>query len=158
MLDVDGVLTDGRIAFSHTGERTQTFHVHDGRALKQWQALGGQVVLVSGREGGALDRRAWELGIKVQRTGIVDKLEAYTSLKVEMGFRDVAIAYVGDDEPDLPPMSQAAFPVAVANAMPRVKRAARYVTRRSGGEGAVAEVIDMLLRARSISAPPAPST
>lgn len=157
VLDVDGVLTDGGILIGPAGELTLAFHVQDGRAIKQWQARGGQIAILSGRDGGALDCRARELGIGVLRCGVKDKLAGYESVLADTGFADGATAYVGDDEPDLGPLSRAALPVAVANAVPRVKRAARYVTRRTGGQGAVAEVIELILRAKDAAAPITPT-
>jgi 3-deoxy-D-manno-octulosonate 8-phosphate phosphatase (KDO 8-P phosphatase) len=151
VLDVDGVLTDGRIVLGPGGELSLAFHVQDGRAIKQWQARGGRIALLSGREGGALDHRARELGIQVVRCGVTDKAAAYKSLLADLGVPDSVTAYIGDDEPDLGPMARAALPVAVANAVPRVKRAARYVTRRRGGHGAVAEVLDLIGRVKCAS-------
>ena len=104
------------------------------------------VAVLSGRGGEAVVRRAAELGIELVHTGVTDKLAAYESILVSAGRRDEAVGYVGDDIPDLAPMARAHFSVAVADAVPAVKRAADYVTRRAGGRGAVAEVVELLLR------------
>lgn len=146
ILDVDGVLTDGRIAVAPSGEWTKAFYVQDGCALKLWQRLGGKVALLSGRAEEAVDRRAAELGIEWVHSGVTDKLRAYRAVLASAGYRDAEVSYVGDDLPDLAPMRCCGFPVAVANAAPVVKRAAHYVTRRRGGGGAVAEVVEVLLR------------
>jgi 3-deoxy-D-manno-octulosonate 8-phosphate phosphatase (KDO 8-P phosphatase) len=146
ILDVDGVLTDGLIVTGPEGERIKRFYVQDGCAIKLWQRCGLEVALLSGRGGEVVERRAAELGIEWVRTGVSDKSEAYESILSEGTRSDSAVAYVGDDLPDLGPMARCGFPVAVANAVPAVKRASAYVTRRAGGRGAVAEVIELLLR------------
>ena len=149
ILDVDGVLTDGRLTPLPDGEASKAFYVQDGVALKLWQRCGGQAAILSGRSETATLRRAAELGIECVRTGVSDKTTAYRELLASLGFGDAAVAYVGDDLPDLGPMAHCAFPVAVADAVPAVKRAAAYVTRRCGGTGAVAEVVELLLRKRN---------
>ena len=146
VLDVDGVLTDGRITPAASGEWTKAFYVQDGCALKLWQRLGGKIALLSGRAEEAIDRRAAELGIEWVRRDVTDKLSAYRAVLASAGCGDAEVSYVGDDLPDLAPMGCCGFPVAVANAAPAVKRAALYVTRHQGGGGAVAEVVELLLR------------
>ena len=146
ILDVDGVLTDGRVAFGAAGEVGKSFHVRDGCAIKLWRACGRKVAVLSGRRSGALTHRAAELGIDTVHMGASDKLEGYRAILAEAGCADAETAYVGDDLPDLGPMRRAGFAVAVANAAPDVKRVAHYVTRRGGGGGAVAEVIELVLR------------
>ncbi len=148
ILDVDGVLTDGRVWAASDGRATTGFHVHDGCAIKLWQRCGGKVAILSGRTEEAVTRRAAELGIEWVHTGVMDKLAGYEAVLSAAQCGDAATGYVGDDLPDLPPMGRCAFPVAVANAIPAVKRAALYVTRRSGGAGAVAEVVELLLQKR----------
>ncbi len=146
ILDVDGVLTDGRLCFSGDGEPTRRFHVRDGHAIKLWSRGGGKTALLSGRSGGEIVRRAKELGIEQVKLGVADKLAAYEAILAALGCVDAAVAYVGDDYPDLGPMQRCAWPVAVADAVAAVKRAAQYVTRRAGGCGAVAEAIELILR------------
>ena len=146
ILDVDGVLTDGRLTAGGDGEWAKGFHVQDGCAIKLWQRCGGRVALLSGRSEAVIKKRAKELDIEFVRTGEADKTSAYGDIVAEVGCGDEAVAYVGDDLPDVGPMSRAGFPVAVANAHPAVKRVSMYVTRRSGGDGAAAEVIEFLLR------------
>lgn len=146
ILDVDGVLTDGRVTASRGGEDAKAFHVQDGCAIKVWQQHAGLVAVLSGRESSEVKRRAEELGIAWLRMGIDDKLLGFEELLQSAEVPASAVAYVGDDLPDLGPMRRSAWPVAVANAVPTVKRAAQYVTRRRGGEGAVAETIELLLR------------
>ena len=148
ILDVDGVLTDGRLAMADTGEPAKTFYVRDGVAIKNWQRCGGKIAILSGRSEASVARRAVELGIELVLTGAEDKRTGYDAILAATGCRDVTAGYVGDDLPDLAPMGRCGFPVAVRNAAPAVKQAAMYVTRHRGGEGAVAEVIELLLRKR----------
>jgi len=146
ILDVDGVLTDGRLSSSGDDESARRFHVHDGCAIKLWKRSGGKIAILSGREGRNVMRRAAELGIDWVKLGVADKLAGYEAILASAGCVDTVVAYVGDDLPDLGPMSRCAWPVAVADAIPEVKRTAQYVTRRTGGCGAVAEVIELILR------------
>jgi 3-deoxy-D-manno-octulosonate 8-phosphate phosphatase (KDO 8-P phosphatase) len=146
VLDVDGVLTDGAIELPEEGPLTQRFSTQDGCALKLWQRAGHTVAIISGRRSGAVARRAAELGISEIRQGCGDKLAAYEALLRGSGATDGTVCYVGDDLPDLGPMRRCGLPVAVANAVSRVKQASGYVTCRPGGSGAVAEVIELILR------------
>lgn len=160
VLDVDGVLTDGCVTTaspgrpgSPGGEPSKRFFVQDGCAIKLWQRCGLDVAVLSGRADRAVEWRAAELGIKAVHIGVTDKLSGYEAILAASGRGDAAAAYIGDDLPDLGPMSRCGFPVAVANAVPAVKRAALYVTRRTGGAGAVAEVVELLLRKRMLWSP-----
>lgn len=146
ILDVDGVLTAGQVVFSQDGEAGKTFDVHDGCCIKLWSRCGGRCAIISGRKSGAVDLRAAEIGIETVVQGAADKLTAYRGVLEELGADPQHVCYVGDDLPDLPPMERCALPVAVANAVPAVKQVAGYVTRRRGGDGAVAEVIELILR------------
>ena len=146
ILDVDGVLTDGSVVTGPDGDGAKAFYVQDGCAIKLWQRCGGKVAILSGRGEQAVKRRAVELGIEIVHTEVKNKLAAYETILAAEGSTDSAAGYLGDDLPDLGPMSRVAFPAAVANAHPAVKRAALYITRRGGGCGAVAEVVEFLLR------------
>jgi len=149
ILDVDGVLTDGTLTLTATGEPVKNFHVQDGFAIKLWQRAGGKVALLSGRDSNIVSARVAGLGIDIILQGANDKAVAYETIKQQAHFDDPAIAYVGDDIPDLPPMRRCAFAVAVRNAVPTVKQAAHYITRRPGGQGAVAEIVEFILRKQS---------
>lgn len=146
ILDVDGVLTDGRLPYDEDGNVVKHFHVQDGGAIRLWQKFGGQVAIISGRTSPAVERRAADVGVTALAQGVRDKLPAYEQFMTETGATDAQVCFVGDDLIDLPPMRRCGWPVAVANARPQVKRAAAYVTRRRGGHGAVAEVVERLLR------------
>jgi len=146
ILDVDGVLTDGRISASEDEESVRWFHVHDGCAIKHWKRRGGLTAILSARSGRDVARRAAELGIDWVKQGVTDKLAGYDAILSSASCDDAAVVYLGDDLPDLGPMSRCAWPVAVGDAVPTVKRRAQYVTRRAGGCGAVAEVIELILR------------
>jgi 3-deoxy-D-manno-octulosonate 8-phosphate phosphatase (KDO 8-P phosphatase) len=146
ILDVDGVLTDGRLAIGADGESHKSFHVRDGCAIKLWRRSGGQVAILSGRTHPGLARRAVELEINLVETGQARKLDAYQRIVDRAMVADAEVGYVGDDLPDLAVMRRCAWPVAVAGAAPDVKRVARYVTRAHGGRGAVAEVVELLMR------------
>lgn len=146
VLDVDGVLTDGGLFIGEGGEELKRFSVQDGCAIKLWQRSGGEVAVLSGRASSALDTRLRELGIKHARTGSPSKRDDLEKLFEAADAGASQSAFVGDDLPDIAPMRMCALPVAVANAVPEVKRTAQLITRRCGGAGAVAELIEYLLR------------
>lgn len=146
VLDVDGVLTDGRISASRDGGDAKWFHVQDGCAIKLWQKSGGRVAILTGRESSEVKRRADELGIQFLRMGVEDKATGLRELLARAQVGANQAAYIGDDLPDAPAMTLCAFAVAPQNAVPDVKRIAQYVTRRRGGDGAVAETIELILR------------
>jgi len=127
-------------------ETIKRFHVQDGAAMKLAQQCELTLAVISGRSSPALQLRLKELGINCVRSGVENKLDALEQVLRECDCQRAEAAYIGDDLPDLAPMGRCGFPVAVANAVPSVKRIARYVTRRHGGHGAVAEVIEYLLR------------
>jgi len=146
ILDVDGVLTDGRIGLSPEGGPIVGFHAQDGAAIKLWQRSGHDVAICSGRQNPAVTRRAQELGIPTVRMGLARKIEGYREIVSSLGRADDEVAYIGDDYPDLESMALAGLAATVADAAPAVKRSAGYITRRRGGAGAVAEVVEYVLR------------
>jgi len=153
VLDVDGVLSDGRLfPVSIEGPGVAGFApaycVQDGSALQRWRRAGGRTAILSGRSGPWVDRRADELEIDWRMTGVKDKGIGFEELLTIAEASHEETAYVGDDVPDLPALARSGFPIAVANAASEVKRIAAYVTERSGGCGAVAEAVDFLLRKR----------
>jgi 3-deoxy-D-manno-octulosonate 8-phosphate phosphatase (KDO 8-P phosphatase) len=148
VLDVDGVLTDGRITYTADAVEVKSFHVRDGSGIKFWQRFGGRVAIVSGRASKAVELRAAELGVTSVVQGAADKAAALETVLATNGLRAGEACAVGDDLPDLPLLRACGLAVAVADACPEARAAAHYVTRAAGGRGAVREVIELLLRAR----------
>lgn len=146
ILDVDGVLTDGRLLYDAGGCASRAFHVQDGGPIRLWQSIGGEVAVISGRQSPAVESRCKELGIRHVFQGVSDKVPAYESIRTALSVEDEEIAFIGDDLLDVPPMRRCGYPIAVESAAPAAKRVARYVTQRRGGEAAVAEAIERLLR------------
>jgi 3-deoxy-D-manno-octulosonate 8-phosphate phosphatase (KDO 8-P phosphatase) len=145
-LDVDGVLTDGRLYVDDAGRGARVFYVHDGLAIRWFQRLGGVVVICSGKHSEAVAARARDLGVEhvIQRSP--DKLADLRGLLQRLGLDLSCTAVIGDDLPDLALMRNCALPIAVANAVAEVKQAARMVTKRPGGYGAVREAIEYLMQ------------
>jgi 3-deoxy-D-manno-octulosonate 8-phosphate phosphatase (KDO 8-P phosphatase) len=148
MMDVDGVLTDGRILYSADGTEIEAFYVRDGLGLRAAQRAGILTAVLTGRVSGAVARRAKELGIPEIHQGIPDKVETYETLLRRHGLTDEAVAYVGDDLNDLPLLARAGFSAAPADAAEEVKAKVAYVTVQPGGRGAVREVIELILKAQ----------
>lgn len=146
LLDVDGVLTDGRIVYADDGAELKRFHVRDGSGLKLWRRAGKRAAIVSGRTSPAVDRRAAELGIAPVLQGRDAKLPAFEAVLAETGLRPEQVCAVGDDLPDLPVLLRAGLAVAVADAAPEVREAADYVTAAGGGRGAVRDAVEWLLK------------
>lgn len=146
VLDVDGVLTDGRIFVFDDGSAGRAFHVQDGFAIRWFQKLGGQVALLSGKDSPAVAARARELKIEQVIQGSVDKRADLDRLAARCEVRCEQMAMIGDDLMDIPALRACGYPIAVANAVAEVKAAARYITTQRGGEGAVREAIEHLLR------------
>ena len=145
VLDVDGVLTDGRLYFGPRGEALKAFHVRDGVGLQQLQRAGFKVAVISGRRSPMVAARCRELGVRHVLQGVGDKLAALRRLCARLRLTPAACACVGDDLPDVPLMRAAALSFAVADAHRVARRAADVVTRLPGGRGAVREVCDHLL-------------
>ncbi|HEY3809723.1 MAG TPA: HAD hydrolase family protein [Steroidobacteraceae bacterium] len=148
VLDVDGVMTDGRLEYDARGERAKQFHVRDGYGLKALMAAGIQVAIISGRRSPATRRRCRELGIRHVRLGVDDKGAALLRLLQQLGVEEQQCICMGDDEPDVPMLRLAGLAVTVADAHPSARAVAHRRTRQRGGDGAVREVCDWLLAAR----------
>ena len=146
LLDVDGVLTDGRIIFDSHGGETKAFDVKDGHGIKLVQRAGIQVGLITGRQSVIVDRRAAELGIELVYQGAKDKVLPFRDVLRKLALKPEEVAYVGDDVVDLPVMRQVGFAATVADAVEEVKAAAHMVAQRAGGRGAVREICDYLLK------------
>jgi len=145
-LDVDGVLTDGRVYVDEDGRPLRAFHIHDGLAIHWFQRLVGAVVIITGKASQGVAARARELDIRHLIQGSTDKLADLQQLLSRLDLRLEQVAAIGDDLLDLPVLKRCGFPVAVANAVDEVKAAARLVTQRPGGHGAVREAVEYLLR------------
>lgn len=148
LFDVDGVLTDGRLWYGAGGEVLKAFHILDGHGLKMLAASGVATGLLSGRDSPAAAQRAKELGLAHVMLGVPDKLARFEELAGRLGLEPSQCSFVGDDLPDLPVMKACGFAVAVANAVPEVKAAAHHVTGARGGDGAVREFCDFVMRAQ----------
>lgn len=148
VLDVDGVLTDGRLHYGTGGEEVKVFHVQDGLALALAQQAGLRVAVVSARASVAVSRRMAELGVPEVHQGARDKGAVLDALLKRHGVGLTETAYMGDDLPDLPLFRRVGLALAPANAAAEVRRAAHWVSRRSGGEGAVREAVETILRLR----------
>ena len=148
ILDVDGVLTDGRLYFDAKGEALKVFHVRDGHGIKMLQRAGIEVAFLSGRRSDAAYNRARELGISRFHEGLRDKVPVLEEIMAAMEIQLPEVAAVGDELVDLPLMSRVGLGVAVADAVPEVLAAAHWVTTLPGGRGAVREVCDLLLKAQ----------
>jgi len=150
VLDVDGVLTDGRLYFSARGEEMKSFHVRDGSGIVQVLKAGLQVAVISGRQSRAVERRMAELGVTWIRQGVADKLAALRELLDILGLGPQAVACIGDDSADLPLFETARLAVAVADAHPSVKAQAHFITQALGGQGAVREICDLILETQRL--------
>lgn len=146
LLDVDGVMTDGRIIYDNDGGETKAFDVKDGHGLKLLQRAGIQVGIITGRESAIVARRAAELGIELLYQGAKDKRLPFAEILEKLSLDPSEIAYVGDDVVDLPVMRQVGFSATVADAVDDIKPYVDMVTSRPGGRGAVREVCDFLLK------------
>jgi 3-deoxy-D-manno-octulosonate 8-phosphate phosphatase (KDO 8-P phosphatase) len=146
ILDVDGVMTDGRIIIDDNGLEQRNFDIKDGFGVIALQMTGVDVAIITSKKSGAVRHRAEELRIKHFHEGIKKKTEPYEVMIKEMGISDAQVAYVGDDLVDLSMMKRVGFPVAVADAVDEVREAAVYITKARGGYGAVREVAELILK------------
>lgn len=146
ILDVDGVMTDGRIIIDDAGLESKQFDVKDGHGLKLLMRTGMDVVLLTGRRSRVVDHRAADLGIGEVHQGIPRKLEVFDEILRRRNLAPSETAYMGDDLVDVPLLRRVGFGVSVADGVEEARRAAAYVTRRGGGRGAVRELCEIILR------------
>jgi len=146
ILDVDGVLTDGSVMLGPDGAEHKRFNLLDGHGIRMWKRAGSDVALISGRTSAATLVRAQQLDIEHVFQGPHYKLPVLQEFLEKLQIDPAQVAYVGDDLMDLPPIRHVGFGVAVANAVDELKAHADYITTRRGGEGAVREVIDLILK------------
>ena len=150
-LDVDGVLTDGRIIYSSDGTESKAFHVHDGQGIRSLQAIDIQVAIVTARESSIVTRRGRELGIVHIFQGATDKVGTILSLAQQLGLSPAAIAHVGDDINDLKVFGKIGLGVVVPNAPASVRQACDLVLSIPGGLGAVREFCDLLIEVQDFA-------
>lgn len=148
LFDVDGVLTDGVVLMHADGTESKRFHIRDGAAMVWAQRAGLSVGLLSARSSAATAQRAAQLAIRIVSQGFGNKLEGYERILGETGFRDEAVAFMGDDLLDLPVLARAGLSAAPADAAPEVRERVDWVSSCTGGRGAVREFIEMVLRAQ----------
>ena len=149
LLDVDGILTDGRLYFSNSGEESKAFHSLDGHGIKMLLLAGIPVGIITGRKSNIVTKRAADLGIDILYQGREDKIDVLKEIIANKGIEAHAIAYAGDDLPDLPVLQAVGLSFSVPGAHPDVKRAVNAITTRSGGEGAVREITDFIINAQA---------
>jgi len=150
ILDVDGVLTDGRIIYTDSGEQIKEFLSRDGLGLRLLMDNGIQVGIITGRSSGALTHRCRNLGITLVFDGISNKADALDQIAQQTGIHPSAMAFMGDDLIDLPAMALAGVAIAVADAVDEVKNRADIITMARGGQGAVREICDAILKAAGL--------
>ena len=150
VLDVDGVLTDGQIIIAPTGELCKQFNVADGLGISIAQRLGIKVGIITGRKGEIITRRAQELGITILYMGISNKKQALEQILQQEKLTLAEVAYMGDDLNDLSVLQVVGLSAAPANAVVEVKERVQYICQRSGGQGAVRELLEQLLKAQGL--------
>ena len=146
--DVDGVLTSGGIVFDNQGVELKQFHIRDGLGIRLWQRAGYKFGLITGRSSQIVKLRAAELGIEIVRQGFEQKWSATEEIAQSLGLSLEQVCFIGDDLPDLPVIRRVGLGVAVADAAAEVRAAAHLVTVKPGGQGAVRELIETILKAQ----------
>lgn len=150
LLDVDGTLTEGNIIYDDRGEETKVFHVKDGLGMRLLMDAGVEIGIVTGRSAPALLHRLRNLGIRYIWDGVRNKSDLLGEITGTTGVAPHAMAFVGDDLPDLGLMALVGLPIAVADAAPEVIERAGFTTRSPGGRGAVREVAERILKGKNL--------
>lgn len=148
ILDVDGVMTDGKVVYTDSGQELKFFDSRDGHGLKMLMRTGVDVAIITGRLSQAVAHRADNLGIATVYQKALNKIEPYNEIAAQKGLADDEICAMGDDLPDLPVLRRAGLAVAVPDAVDAVRQLADYTTRHSGGNGAVREVCEIIMKAQ----------
>jgi len=148
ILDVDGVMTDGGLYYDETGCVMKRFNVQDGLGIKMGPLVGIDFAVITGLESPAVRRRVTELGIIHYYYGHHRKAPILREIAEKTGIPFAHMAYIGDDWVDAAPMSMVGLPIAVPNARPEILKLAAWTTRATGGQGAVREALDFILRAQ----------
>lgn len=147
--DVDGVLSDGKITFSNSGDELKSFNTKDGQGIKLLQQADIHVAIITGRQSNIVEQRAKELGIEFLFQGHSDKKAAYQNILDSLSLKPEEVAHVGDDLPDLPLMRMSGLGFSVNDAHFFVKQHADWVSTKNGGDGAVREIADFILKAQN---------
>ena len=150
ILDVDGVLTDGRIVYADYGDELKFFDVQDGAGLVFWHRSGLKSAIITARTSRLMKRRAKEMRVDVLIQGALMKLPPYERLLKRWHLSDDQVCCIGDDVMELPLLRRVGLAVAVPNAVEDVRQISHYITQRPGGRGAVREVIDQILKAKGL--------
>ena len=150
LLDVDGVLTDGRIIYAEYGDELKCFDVQDGAGLVFWNRVGLKSAIITARKSRLLKRRAKELRVDFLAQGCLLKLPTYEALLKRFRVSDEQVCAIGDDLMELPILRRVGLAIAVPNAVEEVRRISHYITQRPGGRGAVREVVDLVLKAKGV--------
>jgi len=150
VLDVDGVLTDGRLYFDNQGNEMKAFCTRDGLGMKALQRQGTLLALITGRRSKIVENRAAQLGVDHVYQGRDDKLNAFNELLSETGMDEEQVCYAGDDWIDIPVLDRVGLSVTVPDADPVVRGRVHWITSRGGGHGAVREICDLILAARGL--------
>lgn len=150
LLDVDGVLTDGSITYSDSGEQIKTFNSRDGLGLRLLMTFGVNAGIITGRRSAALTHRCKDLGITLLFDGVKDKKKALETILIQTSIPASDIAFVGDDLADLPVMRNVGLAICVADAPKEVKLHSHIITTQKGGQGAVREVCESILKAKGL--------
>ena len=148
LMDMDGVLTDGTITYTHEGNEIKSFHTRDGLGIRLLMESGLEVGLITARQSEAVNRRVQDLKIKHVFQKAQNKLEIFENLLRKLNLQPAEVGYMGDDWLDLPLLVRVGFAATVADAVPEVLQVAHYVTKKNGGRGAVREVCDLILEAQ----------
>jgi 3-deoxy-D-manno-octulosonate 8-phosphate phosphatase (KDO 8-P phosphatase) len=148
LLDVDGVLTDGSLIFSHEGHESKAFNTQDGFGLRLLQDVGVEIGVITARRSEAVAQRCVNLQMRFVYQGVNNKLEAYREILHQSHCKPFEVAYMGDDWLDLGLINRAGFSAAPANAVQEVQETVHFVTKQRGGHGAVREVCNLILEAK----------
>lgn len=149
LLDVDGIMTDGKIIIDGQGNEFKAFHIHDGHGIYLLKSAGIDVGIISGRSAKAVESRARELHITEVHQDVKDKIRVYETIKATHRLSDHQVAFMGDDLIDIPLLQRVGFSATAADAVKSVRDTVDVITENKGGEGAVREVIDFILMAKS---------
>lgn len=148
LLDVDGVLTDGSLIYSHEGQESKAFNTQDGFGLRLLQDVGLEIGVITARSSEAVARRCANLKMRYIYQGAGNKLDAYKEILAQSGCKPFEIAYMGDDWLDLVLLNRAGFSASPANGVREVQEAVHYTTEQTGGHGAVREICNLILEAK----------